>query len=423
MRRHDSARCSTRSGTRTSSREEPGAPGGPLRRPAPRPRGDLAAGVRRAARARPRACAGRTARSRRWITRSPTHRAARRSSTTQARGAARARSSENCAEFGIALLRRSARATQGIVHVIGPELGLTQPGMTIVCGDSHTSTHGAFGALAFGIGTSEVEHVLATQCLLQRKPKTLEVRVDGALGAGRRPPRTSSSRSSPRSASAAAPATSSSTPASAIRALDMEGADDGLQHVDRGGRARRHDRARRRRRSQYLARARARAAGRRLGRGGRALAHAAHRRRRDATTARSRSTRRARADDHLRHEPGHGHRRSRGRCPRPTTSPTPSARRSRRRSPTWGSTPGEPLLGQPVDVVFIGSCTNSRIGDLRAAAARPARAARSPPGVRVLVVPGSQRGQARRPRPRGSTASSATPAPSGASRAARCASP
>ncbi len=62
---------------------------------------------------------------------------------------------------------------QGIVHVIGPELGLTQPGMTIVCGDSHTATHGAFGALAFGIGTSEVEHVLATQCLLQRKPKTL----------------------------------------------------------------------------------------------------------------------------------------------------------------------------------------------------------------------------------------------------------
>ena len=73
---------------------------------------------------------------------------------------------------------------QGIVHVIGPELGYTQPGMTIVCGDSHTSTHGAFGALAFGIGTSEVEHVLATQTLLQYKPKTLELRVDGKLGRG-----------------------------------------------------------------------------------------------------------------------------------------------------------------------------------------------------------------------------------------------
>ena len=70
------------------------------------------------------------------------------------------------------------------MHVIGPELGLTQPGMTIVCGDSHTSTHGAFGALAFGIGTSEVEHVLATQCLLQRKPKTMAVTVDGALPPG-----------------------------------------------------------------------------------------------------------------------------------------------------------------------------------------------------------------------------------------------
>ena len=70
---------------------------------------------------------------------------------------------------------------QGIVHVIGPELGFTQPGMTIVCGDSHTSTHGAFGSLAFGIGTSEVEHVLATQCLPQRKPKTMKIEVSGCL--------------------------------------------------------------------------------------------------------------------------------------------------------------------------------------------------------------------------------------------------
>ncbi|MDP8921573.1 MAG: 3-isopropylmalate dehydratase large subunit [Chloroflexota bacterium] len=89
----------------------------------------------------------------------------------------------NCAEFGIRL-EGALSPLQGIVHVIGPDLGLTQPGMTIVCGDSHTATHGAFGALAFGIGTSEVEHVLATQTLLQAKPKTMEIRIDGDLPAG-----------------------------------------------------------------------------------------------------------------------------------------------------------------------------------------------------------------------------------------------
>ena len=89
----------------------------------------------------------------------------------------------NCAEFGIPVYSLGS-ARQGIVHVIGPELGVTQPGMTIVCGDSHTSTHGAFGALAFGIGTSEVEHVLATQTLPQLRPKTMAVTVDGDLPAG-----------------------------------------------------------------------------------------------------------------------------------------------------------------------------------------------------------------------------------------------
>jgi 3-isopropylmalate/(R)-2-methylmalate dehydratase large subunit len=89
----------------------------------------------------------------------------------------------NCKEFGIPLFDIHS-PEQGIVHVIGPELGLTQPGMTIVCGDSHTSTHGAFGALAFGIGTSEVEHVLATQCLPQNKPRTMKVEVSGALREG-----------------------------------------------------------------------------------------------------------------------------------------------------------------------------------------------------------------------------------------------
>src|SRR5262249_20103217 len=89
----------------------------------------------------------------------------------------------NCKEFGIPLFDMDS-PDQGIVHVIGPELGLTQPGMTIVCGDSHTSTHGAFGSLAFGIGTSEVEHVLATQCLPQRKPKTMKIEVSGQLAEG-----------------------------------------------------------------------------------------------------------------------------------------------------------------------------------------------------------------------------------------------
>src|SRR5438128_5314487 len=89
----------------------------------------------------------------------------------------------NCEEFGIRL-HATGSGREGIVHVIGPELGLTQPGMTIVCGDSHTSTHGAFGALAFGIGTSEVEHVLATQTLPQRRPKTMKIQFVGELPAG-----------------------------------------------------------------------------------------------------------------------------------------------------------------------------------------------------------------------------------------------
>src|SRR5712671_2713011 len=89
----------------------------------------------------------------------------------------------NCQEFGVPVYSLGSDR-QGIVHVIGPELGVTQPGMTIVCGDSHTATHGAFGALAFGIGTSEVEHVLATQCLVQSKPRTMLVQITGSLAEG-----------------------------------------------------------------------------------------------------------------------------------------------------------------------------------------------------------------------------------------------
>src|SRR2546421_5906551 len=90
---------------------------------------------------------------------------------------------KNCREFGVPLFDMDS-PDQGIVHVIGPELGITQPGVTIVCGDSHTSTHGAFGSLAFGIGTSEVEHVLATQTLVQSKPKSMRISYSGSLGFG-----------------------------------------------------------------------------------------------------------------------------------------------------------------------------------------------------------------------------------------------
>ena len=89
----------------------------------------------------------------------------------------------NCAEFGVPVYSLGSDR-QGIVHVIGPELGVTQPGLTIVCGDSHTATHGAFGALAFGIGTSEVEHVLATQCMVQHRPRSMRIRYEGQLGFG-----------------------------------------------------------------------------------------------------------------------------------------------------------------------------------------------------------------------------------------------
>jgi 3-isopropylmalate/(R)-2-methylmalate dehydratase large subunit len=90
---------------------------------------------------------------------------------------------KNCAEFGVEYLAIDD-IRQGIVHIVGPEQGLTQPGMTIVCGDSHTATHGAFGALAFGIGTSEVEHVLATQTLIQARAKNMRISVDGKLSSG-----------------------------------------------------------------------------------------------------------------------------------------------------------------------------------------------------------------------------------------------
>jgi hypothetical protein len=118
---------------------------------------------------------------------------------------------KNAADFGVEYFNENDKR-QGIVHIVGPEQGFTLPGTTIVCGDSHTSTHGAFGALAHGIGTSEVEHVLATQTLIQKKAKNMLVRSMASCPRAS-PPRTSSSPSSARSAPPAAPATSSSLPA------------------------------------------------------------------------------------------------------------------------------------------------------------------------------------------------------------------
>ena len=187
----------------------------------------------------------------------------------------------NCDEFGVPLYALGSDR-QGIVHVIGPELGLTQPGMTIVCGDSHTATHGAFGALAFGIGTSEVEMVLATQCLLQREPKTYEVRVDGRLQPGVTAKDIILALIAA-SASAAAPATSSSTPARPSAALSMEQrmtiCNMSIEGGARAGLIAPDDTT-----FEYVAGRPHRPEGRGLGRRGRRLAHASRRRRARRTT-------------------------------------------------------------------------------------------------------------------------------------------
>ena len=143
----------------------------------------------------------------------------------------------NCEEFGVPIYSLGS-AHQGIVHVIGPELGITQPGMTIVCGDSHTATHGAFGALAFGIGTSEVEHVLATQCMVQSKPRSMRISYEGALRFGvTAKDLILATIGQMGVAGAVGHVVEYAGPA--IRALTMGGPDDRLQHDDRGRRTRR----------------------------------------------------------------------------------------------------------------------------------------------------------------------------------------
>ncbi|TLD44599.1 MAG: 3-isopropylmalate dehydratase large subunit [Accumulibacter sp.] len=292
----------------------------------------------------------------------------------------------NAAEFGITL-HGMASAHRGIVHVIGPELGLTQPGMTIVCGDSHTATHGAFGALAFGIGTSEVEHVLASQCLLQTRPRTCEVRVDGGLSAG-------VSAKDLILALIARIGVGGGTghvfeyTGAAIRGLTMEqrmtvcnmsieaGAragmiapDDitfdylaGREHAPRGAA---WDRA--------VARWRALASD--------ADAVYDHHLGLDASTLEPMIT--------FGTNPGMGMAIG-DRIPDPASVADASQRSALDKALRYmGLQPGQALLGQKVDVVFIGSCTNSRISDLREAASL-LRGRKVAGNVRLLVVPGSQ---------------------------------
>jgi 3-isopropylmalate/(R)-2-methylmalate dehydratase large subunit len=292
----------------------------------------------------------------------------------------------NCAEFGVRLFDLDS-AEQGIVHVIGPELGLTQPGKTIVCGDSHTSTHGAFGALAFGIGTSEVEMVLATQCLLQQKPKTLEVKVDGKLAPG-------VGAKDIILALIAKIGTGGATGyvieyrGSAIEALDMEermtvcnmsieaGARAGMIAPDEKTFA-------------WLK-------GRRFAPQGSEL---------DAAVARWRELRTdagAKFDATVSLDAGalapmvtYGTNPGMGiavtdKVPSPESASNAADRAALAKALEYmGLQAGAPIAGHPVNVVFIGSCTNSRIGDLRAAASLM-KGRKVAAGVRVLVVPGSK---------------------------------
>ena len=295
--------------------------------------------------------------------------------------------SANCAEFGVPLFD-VASGRQGVVHVIGPEQGLTQPGMTVVCGDSHTATHGAFGALAFGIGTSEVEHVLASQCLLQSRPKTYEVRVEGALKPGVGAKDIILALIAKIGVGGGTGHVFEYTGA-AIRGLSMEErmtvCNMSIEGGARAGLIAPDDTT-----FEYLA-------GRPAAPQGAAW---------DAAVA---AWRQLPSDpgaiyDHTvtldadtlepmityGTNPGMGMPIT-GRIPDPAGVTDAAQRRSLEKALAYmGLNPGAPLLGHPVDVVFIGSCTNGRLTDLRQAASVLA-GRHVNPGTRVLVVPGSQK--------------------------------
>ena len=298
-----------------------------------------------------------------------------------------ARLEANCHEFNIPCAGRG-QADQGIVHVIGPERGLTEPGMTIVCGDSHTATHGAFGALAFGIGTSEVEMVLASQCLLQRRPKTLRIDVTGQMPAG---------------------VSAKDLILAIIAAIGIDG---GTGHVIEyaGGAVRALSMEQRMTLCNMSIEAGARAglvapdettfgylAGRRSAPAGAAWDAAVRRWTALATDESARFDRRVAIDCAdlapmitFGTNPGMGMRID-AAVPAPSSVVEPVARQALERALAYMQVEaGKPLLGHAVDVVFIGSCTNGRISDLREAAGI-FRGRRVAPGVRALVVPGSAR--------------------------------
>ncbi|MCL6505659.1 MAG: 3-isopropylmalate dehydratase large subunit [Bryobacteraceae bacterium] len=292
----------------------------------------------------------------------------------------------NCAEFGIPCYSLGSER-QGIVHVIGPELGLTQPGMTIVCGDSHTATHGALGALAFGIGTSEVEHVLATQCLLQRKPRTFQVRVEGAL----RPGVTAKDiilALIARIGVGGGTGCVFEYCGPAIRALSMEErmtiCNMSIEGGARAGLVAPDDTT-----YQYIC-------GRPFAPKGAAWEAALARWRRlpsdegavyDQTVTLDASELEPMITFGT--NPGMGIPIT-APVPDPALASDPLERESLVKALRYMDLqPGKPLLGHPINVVFIGSCTNSRITDLRAAASI-LKGRKVSPNVRVLVVPGSQ---------------------------------
>ncbi|MFN8527157.1 MAG: 3-isopropylmalate dehydratase large subunit [Anaerolineae bacterium] len=293
---------------------------------------------------------------------------------------------KNCADFGIPLFDLGT-TNQGIVHVIGPEQGVTQPGMTIVCGDSHTSTHGAFGALAFGIGTSEVGHVLATQTLLQNKPKTMAVRINGELHPG-------VTAKDIILAIIAKIGVGGGTGyvfeymGEAIRKLSMEGRMTICNMSIEGG-ARAGMIAPDETTFEYI-KGRPRAP-----QGAdwdKAVAYWRTLPTDEGAVFDSEVI--LNADELVPMitygtNPGMGMPIT-GRVPDPAQIGDVSQKLAMDKALTYmGLQPNQPLLGKPVDVVFIGSCTNSRIGDLREAA-KFLKGRRVADGVRVMVVPGSQ---------------------------------
>ncbi|MDA8058497.1 MAG: 3-isopropylmalate dehydratase large subunit [Actinomycetota bacterium] len=293
----------------------------------------------------------------------------------------------NCAEFGITCYPMG-HADQGIVHVIGPEQGLTQPGMTIVCGDSHTSTHGAFGALAFGIGTSEVEHVLATQTLPQRRPSTMAVTVDGEL-----PPGVSAKdvvlAVIGRIGTGGGIGHVIEYRGSAITSLSMEGrmtvCNMSIEAGARAGMIAPDDTT-----FAYLE-------GRDHAPKGPAFAEAVAEWSSLATDPGATFDREVRLDattlvPHVTWGTNPGQVVPiDGVVPDPTSFDDTTAREAAARALEYmGLTAGTAVRDVTVDTVFIGSCTNSRIEDLRTAAAVVA-GHRVKPGVRALVVPGSHR--------------------------------